>query len=207
MKKHVGSKVQREGADTLFHGPPHAPAMLREWSLDEANARLASEGYPPIARLPADEAALASWKRIVDAQRELELSGEVSDATLLAISAFCHCLKCPTYPRGEKPVVYCLSGESRHDLTMMQCKCPTCAVYEVADLGPQQYFCSAGVAKRGVVRSGGVAEAARRFLQHEVEKGNPGKRLPERLMAPPGFVGRTQEEVEVPEKVPGTTSG
>ena len=181
--------------------------MLKEWSLDEVNARLESDGYPPIKRLPADEAAVASWRRIVDARREVERSGEVSEGTLLAISAFCHCLKCPTYPRGEKPAVYCLSGKSSHDLTLMQCKCPTCAVYEVNDMGPQQFFCNAGVAKRGVVREGGVAEAARRFLAHEAEEGNPGKRLPERLMAPPGFVGRKQEEVEVPEKVPGTTSG
>lgn len=179
---------------------------MSEWSLEEANARLAREGYPPVQRLPADEAALASWRRIVDARRELEESGRVSEATLLAISAFCHCLKCPTYPRGERPAVYCLGGKSGHDLTLMQCKCPTCAVYEVGGFEPQQYFCNAGVAKRGLVKEGGVALAASRFLAHEVEKGNPGKRLPERLMAPPGFAGLEQEEVAVPEKVPGTTS-
>lgn len=181
--------------------------MLREWALDEANARLEADGYPPIRRLPADEAALASWRRIVDARRELERTGQLSEATLLAVSAFCHCLKCPTYPRGERPAVYCLSGKSRHDLALVQCKCPTCAVYEVSGLDPQQYFCNAGAASRGVVREGGVVEAARRFLDHEVGEGNPGKRLPERLMAPPGFVGRAQDDVDVPEKVPGTTAG
>lgn len=177
---------------------------MREWTLDEANAALERDGYPPVRRLPADEAALASWRRIVDAKRELERTGELSDATLLAVSAFCHCLKCPTYPRGERPAVYCLTGKSAHALTMFHCKCPTCAVYEVNAMEPQQFFCNAGVAKRGVVKEGGVAEAARRLLGKEVEDGNPGKRLPERLMAPPGFIGKKQEEVEVPEKVPGT---
>jgi hypothetical protein len=38
----------------------------------------------------------------------------------------------------------------------------------------------------------------------ELEKGNPGKRLPERLMAPPRFIGKTQDDVSVPEKVPGS---
>lgn len=175
----------------------------QEWSLEEANRRLEGEGYPPIRRLPADEAALASWKRIVDARRELERTGRVSDATLVAISAFCHCLKCPTYPRGESPAVYCLTGKTAHEVKAIHCKCPTCAVYEVADLGPRKFFCMTGVPDENLVRHGGVAQAALRFLAHEVEKGNPGKRLPERLMAPPGFIGKRQDEVEAPEKVPG----
>lgn len=177
---------------------------MQERSLEEANRRLAEEGYPPIRRLPADEAALASWKRLVDARREMDATGEVSGATFLAISAFCHCLKCPTYPRGEKPAVYCLTGKTQHEVKAIHCKCPTCAVYEVAGLDPQKFICLSGVPDRKLVEHGGVAGAARRFLSHEVEKGNPGKRLPERLMAPPGFIGRTQDEVDVPEKVPGT---
>lgn len=171
---------------------------MREWTLEEANRRLADEGYPPIARLPADEAALASWKRVVDAKRELEAHGEVSEATWLAVSSFCHCLKCPTYPRGERPAVYCLTGKSGHEIFPTHCKCPTCAVYEVLDM-EGRYFCGRGSA----IDRGGLADAAKRFLAHEVGEGNPGKRLPERLMAPPQFVGRGQRDVEVPEKVPG----
>lgn len=177
---------------------------MREWTLDEANAQLARDGYPPIRRLPADEAALASWRRIVDAKRELESTGELSGATVLAVSAFCHCLKCPTYPRGDKPAVYCLTGKTGHEVKAIHCKCPTCAVYEVNGMEPERFFCLKGASSRGVVKEGGVAEAARRLLAKEVEDGNPGKRLPERLMAPPGLIGKKQEEVEVPEKVPGT---
>lgn len=179
---------------------------MREWTLEEANAQLANDGYPPIKRLPADEAALASWRRIVDAQRELERTGTLSDATLLAVSGFCHCLKCPTYPRGEAPAVYCLTGKSAHagEVKALHCKCPTCAVYEVGGFEPERFFCLTGVAKRGLVKEGGVALAARKLLEKEMEDGNPGKRLPERLMAPPQYLGHDQHDVDVPEKVPGT---
>lgn len=176
---------------------------MQEQTLEEANRRLAAEGYPPIKRLPADEAALASWKRIVDARRELERTGRVSEATLVAISSFCHCLKCPTYPRG-KLAVYCLHGKTEHALTPLQCKCPTCAVYKVGGMEPLQYFCRTGVPDGKLAPTGGVVEAARRLLQHEEEKGNPGKRIAERLMAPPQLVGLEQDAVDVPEKVPGT---
>lgn len=175
-----------------------------EWTLEEANRRLAEQGYPPIQRLPADAAAIASWQRIVDAKRELDRTGEMSEATAIAVSAFCHCLKCPTYPRGDAPAVYCLTGKTTYEVKATHCKCPTCAVYEVGHMEPQRFFCLTGIAKAGVVKEGGVALAATRFLAHEVGKGNPGKRLPERLMAPPGFIGRTQDEIDVPEKVPGT---
>ena len=174
---------------------------MQEWTLEEANRRLAEEGYPPIRRLPADPASLASWRRIVDAKREVEATGRLSDATLVAVSAFCHCLKCPTYPRGEKPAVYCLAGESNHVVKPTHCKCATCAVYEVNGMGPRLYFCMTGVAPNV---EGDLAGAAKRLLDLEVEKGNPGKRLPERLMAPPHFADLRQEDVEVPEKVPGT---
>lgn len=178
---------------------------MQEWTLEEANARLAEEGYPPIKRLPADPAALASWKRIVDARRELDETGALKESTFIAISAFCHCLKCPTYPRGDKPAVYCLTGKTEYEVKATHCKCPTCAVYEVAALDPQRFFCLTGVPERKLVEKGGVVGAARAFLAHEIEKGNPGKRLPERLMAPPSFVGKTQDQIDVPEKVPGTT--
>lgn len=179
---------------------------MREWTLDEANAQLAKDGYPPIKRLPADAAALASWRRIVDAQREIERTGGMSDATVLAVSGFCHCLKCPTYPRGEKPVVYCLTGKSGHagEVKALHCKCPTCAVYEVGGFEPERFFCLKGVASQGLVKEGGVALAARKLLEKEIEDGNAGKRLPERLMAPPQLLGRDQHDVDVPEKVPGT---
>lgn len=173
-------------------------------TLEEANRRLEADGYPPIKRLPADEAAFASWKRIVDAKREMERDGEVSEATFLAVSAFCHCIKCPTYPRGDKPAVYCFTGKTDHEVKAIHCKCPTCAVYEVAALGPTKFYCLTGKPEEALVQQGGLAEAARKFLAHEIEQGNPGKRIPERLMAPPQFVGKTQDDFDVPEKVPGT---
>lgn len=176
---------------------------MEELTLEDANRRLAAEGYPPIRRLPADEAALASWRRIVDARRELDATGRLSEATLVAVSSFCHCLKCPSYPRGEL-AVYCLRGKSEHSVTPLQCKCPTCAVYKLNDMGPQQYFCKTGVPEARLAPTGGVVEAAKRLLRHEEEKGNPGKRIAERLMAPPQLVGCTQEDFDAPEKVPGT---
>lgn len=196
-------KALRLGVDATLLLPASHASRMQEWTLEDANRRLAEEGYPPIRRLPADAAALASWRRIVDAKRQLDETGKVEPDTLLAISAFCHCLKCPTYPRGEKPAVYCLHGKTAYEVKATHCKCPTCAVYEVGAMEPERYFCMRGAASRGVVAEGGVAEAARRFLAHEVEEGNPGKRLPERLMAPPQFLGLTQHEVDVPEKVPG----
>lgn len=173
-----------------------------ETSLEEANRRLAADGYPPIRRLPADEAALAAWRRIVDAKRELERDGKLTDATLLAVSQFCHCLKCPTYARGEMPV-YCLAGKTEHPVNALMCKCPTCAVYQVGGLHGTDYFCVTGVPERKLAAVGGPVGAAARLLAKEVEDGNPGKRLAERAMAPPQFVGRSQREVVPPEKVPG----
>ena len=171
-------------------------------TLEEANRRLAEEGYPPIQRLPADEAALVSWKRIVDARRELERTGKLSEGTLLAVSQFCHCLKCPTYPRGEA-VVYCLRGKSDHGLVTINCKCPSCEVYQVGGMHGADYFCLTGVPAKKLARLGGAVGVAGAFLDKEIGKGNPGKRLPERLMAPPQLAGRTQDDVETPEKVPG----
>jgi len=177
---------------------------MEELTLEEANRRLAEEGYPPIQRLPADPAALTAWKRMVDAKRELDETGEVSAGTLLAISQFCHCLKCPSYPRGEMPV-YCLQGESERRINPMNCLCPSCAVYKMGKMQGTDYYCMTGVPEGKLVAAGGVVGAAKRFLEHEVEKGNPGKRLPERLMSVPGLVGKRQEDLqrELPEKVPG----
>lgn len=175
---------------------------MREWSLDEANRRLAAEGYPPIRRLPADEAALTSWKRIVDARRELERDGKVTEATLTAVASFCHCLKCPAYPRGELPV-YCLGGKSDHRVTPVLCKCPSCEVYKMGEMYGKDYFCITGVPASEMRPHGGAKGIALRLLDREIEKGNPGKRLPERLMAPPQLIARTQDEVDAPEKVPG----
>jgi hypothetical protein len=175
---------------------------VREWTLDEANAQLAKDGYPPIQCLPADEAALASWRRVVDARRELERTGKLSDLTFLAVAQFCHCLKCPAYPRGEMPV-YCFGGKSDHWISPMNCKCPSCEVYQMGKMHGEDYFCITGVPARKLKEVGGAVGAAARFLDEELSKGNPGKRLPERLMAPPSFVDRRQDEVEVPEKVPG----
>ncbi|HVM46290.1 MAG TPA: DUF2769 domain-containing protein, partial [Candidatus Thermoplasmatota archaeon] len=107
--------------------------MVEELPLDEANRRLEAEGYPPIQRLPADPAALASWKRIVDARRELEETGKLSDATFLALSSFCHCYKCPSYPRGER-AVYCLFGKSERWLNPVNCLCPSCEVYKMGGM-------------------------------------------------------------------------
>jgi hypothetical protein len=173
-----------------------------EWTLDEANRRLAEEGYPPIRRLPADEAALESWKRVVDARRELERTGKLAPSTLTAISQFCHCLKCPAYPRGEM-AVYCLRGKSSHAIRPLTCLCPSCEVYQMGEMHGADYFCREGTAGAKLLAVGGAVGAAKRFLDEEIGKGNPGKRLPERLMAPPQFVGATQDEVETPEKVPG----
>jgi hypothetical protein len=173
-----------------------------EWTLDEANRRLAAEGYPPIKRLPADEAALAAWRRAVDASRELEETGKMSERTLLAVSQFCHCLKCPSYPRGEMPV-FCLRGKSDYEITPVTCKCPSCEVYHVGTMFGTDYFCSEGVPVTKFLNLGGAKGVAKRFLKHEIEKGNPGKRLPERLMSVPGFVERGQDEIETPAKVPG----
>lgn len=173
-----------------------------ERSLDEANAALAAAGYPPIRRLPADEAALASWRRVVDAKRELDRTGTLSEASVLAVSAFCHCFKCPSYPRGEMPV-FCLTGRSDWRVNPVSCKCPTCAVYEMGGMLGADYFCTTGVPARKLAAVGGAVGAAMRTLAKEIEDGNPGKRLPERLMAPPQLVGRSQRDVETPEKVPG----
>ena len=173
-----------------------------ELPLDEANRRLAEEGYPPIRRLPADEAALAAWKRVVDARRELEESGKLRESTLVAISQFCHCLKCPSYPRGDLPV-YCLRGKTKHGFAAINCLCPSCEVYKMGQMQGTNYFCLTGAPGKKLAQVGGAVGAAARFLDKEIEKGNPGKRLPERLMAPPRFVGLAQDEVDVPEKVPG----
>lgn len=175
---------------------------MEELTLEEANRRLAAEGYPPIARLPADPAALAAWRRIVDARRELESTGKLSKQTLLAISQFCHCLKCPSYPRGEMPV-YCLAGKSEHAIRPMNCLCPSCSVYKMGQMQGTDYYCITGAPGKKLIALGGPVGVAKRHLDHEIEKGNPGKRLPERLMAPPQFMGRAQGSVEVPEKVPG----
>lgn len=176
--------------------------MPDELTLDEANARLAAEGYPAILRLPADPAALASWKRIVDARRELEETKKISDATLLAISAFCHCYKCPSYPRGER-AVYCLTGKSEHTIRPVNCYCPSCEVYKMGAMMGTNYYCDTGAPGKKLAKVGGAVGLAASFLDHEIEKGNPGKRLPERLMAPPSLIGRTQDALPVPEKVPG----
>ena len=175
---------------------------MEELTLEEANRRLAAEGYPPIQRLPADPAALAAWKRIVDARRELEETRKLSDATLLAVSSFCHCLKCPSYPRGEM-AVYCLQGKSDRHIVPVNCKCPSCEVYKMGEMFGTDYYCMTGAPGRKLAKVGGAVGAAARFLQHEIDKGNPGKRIPERLMGPPEYVGRSQDEVEAPEKVPG----
>lgn len=176
--------------------------MVEELSLEEANRRLAAEGYPPIQRLPADEAALAAWKRVVDGRRELDATGKLSEGTTLAISQFCHCLKCPSYPRGEMPV-YCLTGKTNVHVTPVNCFCPSCEVYQMGAMHGTNYFCMTGPPAKKLLAVGGVVGAAKRFLDMEIEKGNPGKRLPERLMAPPGFLGRTQNDIATPEKVPG----
>lgn len=173
-----------------------------ELTLEEANARLAREGYPPIKRLPADEAAIEAWKRLVDGRRELDETGKLSEATLKAVSSFCHCLKCPSYPRGEL-AVYCLRGKSDYHVVPTYCKCPTCAVYQVGAMHGTDYFCMTGVPAKKLIQLGGAKGVAAKFLDHEIEKGNPGKRLPERLMAPPSLIGRAQDDVETPEKVPG----
>lgn len=173
-----------------------------EWTLDAANARLAADGYPPIRRMPADPAALASWRRIVDAAREIEATGKLSPATLRAVSSFCHCYKCPAYPRGEL-AVYCLRGTSAHAVNPVTCHCPTCEVYKMGALQGADYFCMTGAPGRKLAKVGGAVGVASGLLRMEIGKGNPGKRLPERLMAPPQLVGRTQDEIDVPEKVPG----
>lgn len=178
-------------------------ARVKEWSLDEANRRLAEEGYPPIKRLPADEAALVAWRRVVDGRRELDATGKLSEATTLAISQFCHCLKCPSYPRGEMPV-YCLTGKTDVHVTPINCLCPSCAVYQMGRMHGTNYYCLVGAPGKKLAAVGGAVGAAKVFLDHEIEEGNPGKRLAERLMAPPGFVGRRQDDVDAPEKVPGT---
>ena len=147
---------------------------MQEWTLDEANRRLEEDGYPPIKRLPADEAAIEAWKRLVDGRRELDETGKLSEATLKAVSNFCHCLKCPT-----------------------------CAVYQVGAMHGTDYFCMTGVPAKKLIQLGGAKGVAAKLLDHEIEKGNPGKRLPERLMAPPSLIGRAQDDVETPEKVPG----
>jgi hypothetical protein len=173
-----------------------------ETTLEQANEALAREGYPPIKRLPADPAAIAAWRRIVDARRELDSTGKLSETTLLAISQFCHCLKCPSYPRGEMPV-YCLRGKSAHEIAPMNCKCPSCAVYKIGEMQTTDYFCMTGAPGKRLIRLGGAVGVARRFLDHEVEEGNPGKRLPERLMSVPQLAGLRPDGVETPEKVPG----
>lgn len=175
---------------------------MEELSLEVANRQLEVDGYPPIKRLPADPAALAAWRRIVDARRELEASGKLTKGTLLAISQFCHCLKCPSYPRGEMPV-YCLSGKSQHGIRPLNCLCPSCSVYKMGEMQGTDYYCSTGVPGKQLLPLGGAVGVAKRHLDYEIEKGNPGKRLPERLMAPPQFIDKTQDEVPVPEKVPG----
>lgn len=175
---------------------------MQEWTLEEANARLAAEGYPPIRRLPADEAALDAWKRVVDGKRELEAQGRLTETTRRAISQFCHCYKCPTYPRGEE-AVYCLTGKTDYWVNPVNCKCPSCEVYQVGRMHGADYFCITGVPAKKLLAVGGAVGAAGAFLAKEVEKGNPGKRVAERLMAPPELIGRTQDDVDVPEKVPG----
>lgn len=181
---------------------PHPARVVEELTLDEANRRLAAEGYPPIQRLPADPAALASWKRIVDARRELESAKKLSDATLLAISSFCHCYKCPSYPRGER-AVYCITGKSEHWLNPASCLCPSCEVYKMGHMQGTNYYCITGAPGKKLAKVGGAVGLAGKFLDMEIEKGNPGKRVPERLMAPPQLIGKAQEQVETPEKVPG----
>lgn len=173
-----------------------------EWTIEEANARLAAEGYPPIRRLPADPASLASWKRIVDAKREIEREGKMTEATLVAVSSFCHCYKCPAYPRGEL-AVYCLGGKSDHHVIPVNCKCPSCEVYKMGSMFGRDYFCTTGVPAQEMREHGGAKGVALRLLSREIEKGNPGKRIPERLMSPPQLVGKSQEDVAAPEKVPG----
>lgn len=173
-----------------------------EHSLEDANRRLREEGYPPIQRLPADPAALDAWRRIVDARRELERSGKLSEGTLRAVANFCHCLKCPSYPRGELPV-YCFGGKSERWLSPVNCLCPSCAVYQMGRMHGTDYFCITGAPGKKLLAVGGVVGAAKRFLDHEIEKGNPGKRLPERLMAPPSLLGKGQDDITTPEKVPG----
>lgn len=175
---------------------------MDELTLDEANRRLAAEGYPPIQRLPADGAAIEAWKRVVDGRREIDETGKLSEGTFLAISQFCHCLKCPAYPRGEM-AVYCLRGKSDHAIVPLSCKCPSCEVYQVGGMHGSDYFCMTGVPALRMREKGGAKGVAVAFLDKEIEKGNPGKRLAERLMAPPSFVGRAQEDLEAPEKVPG----
>lgn len=176
---------------------------MDELTLEDANRRLAEDGYPPIHRLPADPAALASWRRIVDARRELDREGKLRETTLLAIQSFCHCMKCPSYPRGEL-AVYCLRGKSAHALTLTSCLCPSCEVYQMGKMHGTDYFCSFGPPGKKLLAVGGAKGAAAAFLDKEIGKGNPGKRLPERLMAPPKFIGKTQDEIATPEKVPGT---
>lgn len=177
--------------------------MVGELTLEDANAKLRAEGYPPIQRLPADPAALASWKRIVDARREIETTGKMSDSTFVAISSFCHCYKCPSYPRGER-AVYCLGGASEHRLNPANCLCPSCEVYKMGTMQGANYFCITGKPEKKLAKVGGALGVAARFLEHEIQKGNPGKRLAERLMAPPSLVGQTQDDITTPEKVPGT---
>ena len=186
---------------------PHAEraervSVVEELTLDEANAKLRSEGYPPIQRLPADPAALASWKRIVDGRREIEEKGKLSDATFIAISSFCHCYKCPSYPRGER-AVYCLGGASEHWLNPVNCFCPSCEVYKMGQMQGTNYYCMTGVPGKKLAKVGGAVAVAAKLLDMEIEKGNPGKRVPERLMAPPSLVGKTQDDIKPPEKVPG----
>lgn len=176
--------------------------MVDELTLEEANARLREEGYPPIQRLPADPAALASWKRVVDARRELEETGKLSDATFVALSAFCHCYKCPSYPRGER-AVYCLGGVSGHWLNPVNCLCPSCEVYKMGRMQGTNYYCMTGAPGKKLVTVGGAVGVAAALLDHEIGKGNPGKRVPERLMAPPSLIGATQDDITTPEKVPG----
>lgn len=175
---------------------------MNELTLDEANRKLAADGYPPIKRLPADAAAIESWKRVVDARREVEQTGKMSDKTFAAIAQFCHCLKCPSYPRGEM-AVYCVRGKSDRSIVTMNCKCPSCEVYQVGGMHGSDYFCVTGVPAARIKDNGGAKGVAVKFLDKEIDKGNPGKRLPERLMAPPGYIGRRQDDVETPEKVPG----
>lgn len=175
-----------------------------ELTLEQANARLADDGYPPIQRLPADPAALASWRRIVDAKRELEETGKLSDATFLAVSSFCHCYKCPSYPRGER-AVYCLGGKSGHQpILPSNCFCPSCEVYKMGQMQGTNYYCMTGAPGKKLAAVGGALGVAAKLLDMEIGKGNPGKRVPERLMAPPSLIGATQDEVHTPEKVPGS---
>ena len=138
----------------------------------------------------------------MDAKRELDETRKLSEATLVAVAQFCHCLKCPTYPRGEM-AVYCLRGKTDHWVQPVSCKCPSCHVYQMGKLHGTDYYCTEGVAGAKLKAVGGAVGVAASFLASEIEKGNPGKRIPERLMAPPSYIDKTQDDITVPEKVPG----